>query len=49
VLWTTSHLEELLEVSDDVLVVRDHAVVASAARSALDLDALVARLAEGAA
>ena len=49
VLWTTSHLEELLEVSDDVLVVRDHAVVASAARAALDLDALVARLAEGAA
>ncbi|MEY2745336.1 MAG: hypothetical protein RL112_378 [Planctomycetota bacterium] len=49
VLWTTSHLEELLEVADDVLVVRDHAVVASAARAALDLDALVARLAEGAA
>ncbi|MFN9787501.1 MAG: ATP-binding cassette domain-containing protein [Planctomycetia bacterium] len=48
VLWTTSHMEELLEVSDDVLLVRDHAVVSCAARAALDLDAVVARLAEGA-
>jgi ribose transport system ATP-binding protein len=48
VLWTTSHMEELLEVSDDVLLVRDHAVVSCAARAALDLEALVARLAEGA-
>jgi hypothetical protein len=41
-------MEELLEVSDDVLLVRDHAVVSCAARAALDLEALVARLAEGA-
>ena len=45
VLWTTSHLEELQEVADDVLVVRGNAVVEQAARAALDLDRVLARMA----
>jgi ribose transport system ATP-binding protein len=44
VLWTTSHLEELTEVADEVLIVRDHAVVEHAARAAGDLDQLIARM-----
>jgi len=44
VLWTTSYLEELVEVADEVLIVRDHAVVEHAARAAGDLDALIARM-----
>jgi simple sugar transport system ATP-binding protein len=44
VVWTTSYLEELAEVADDVLIVRDHAVVEQAAHAAKDVDLLIARL-----